>query len=161
MTIVGYLGDHRLQGAFIASRLQGLADLISDQGEALLDDAGLALPSRAVSTVLLIGERGEVSTAEIAKTLQQPHQLVAQRVELLIASGTVKRLADPDDGRRKILQLTPSGADQFVLLQDCLARTARAFGELFEEVGCDLPAITQRVADVLEEKPVRDRVRSL
>jgi len=158
MAIDGYIRSHALSGAFLAHQLQSLADLISDQGEVMLKAADLPFPARAVSTVLLIGESGETSTVEIASGLKQPHQLVAQRVELLIASGTVERLDDPHDRRRKILRLTSQGADQFSRMQDCLAQVARAFGDMFEELGCDLPAVTQRFAKALEDRSVHDRL---
>jgi DNA-binding MarR family transcriptional regulator len=156
-----YINTHALRGAFIAHQLQNLADLISEQGKMVLENADLPFPPRAVSTVLLIGERGEVSIAEIANALRQPHQLVTQRVEVLIALGTVERLDDPRDGRRKILRLTPQGAAQFVRMQDSLEKVSRAFGDLFEEIGCDLPGSAQRVAQALEERSVHERVRSL
>jgi DNA-binding MarR family transcriptional regulator len=132
-----YINTHALRGAFIAHQLQNLADLISEQGKMVLENA------------------------EIANALRQPHQLVTQRVEVLIALGTVERLDDPRDGRRKILRLTPQGAAQFVRMQDCLTKVARAFGDLFEEIGCDLPGSAQRVAQALEERSVHERVRSL
>lgn len=156
-----YIDSHPLRGAFIANQLDRLADLISDQGELFLQDAGLAFPARAVSSVLLIGERGEISTADIAKILKQPHQLVTQRVELLIKSSIVERLIDPDDGRRKILRLTPAGAEQFARLQEQLAKAARAFAALFEEIQCDLPAITRRAAAALDDRSLLERVQML
>lgn len=161
MPIENYIDTHAVRGAFVANQLDRLADLISDQGELLLQDAGLEFPARAVSCVLLIGERGEVSTADIANVLKQPHQLVTQRVEFLIASDIVERLVDPRDGRRKILRLTPSGADQFERLQECLANAARVFADLFEELECDLPAITRRVTEALDHNSVLERVRAL
>lgn len=161
MPKVNYFDAHVLGGAFIANQLDRLADLISEQGELLLQDAGLEFPARTVSCVLLIGERGEISTADIASVLKQPHQLVTQRVEFLITSGIVERFVDPHDGRRKILRLTPSGADQFKRLQECLEKAARAYAGLFEEIECDLPAITRRATEALEHSSVLDRVRAL
>ena len=157
----GYINTHALRGAFIAHQLHNGVELRCEQGKEVLENADLPFPARAVSTVLLIGESGEVSTVEIANALKQPHQLVTQRVEVLIALGTVERLDDPRDGRRKILRLTRQGADQFVRMQDCLAKVSRAFGDLFEEIGCDLPGSAQRVAQALEERSVHERVRSL
>ncbi|MEP2987887.1 MAG: hypothetical protein ABJN65_17890 [Parasphingorhabdus sp.] len=156
-----YIDSHLLGGAFIANQLDRLANQISEQGELLLQDAGLEFPARTVSCVLLIGERGEISTADIASVLKQPHQLATQRVELLITSKIVERFVDPHDGRRKILRLTPSGADQFERLQESLAEAARAFAGLFEEIECDLPAITRRATEALERSSVLDRIKAL
>lgn len=161
MPIDDYISTHALSGGFIASQLRSLADLISEQGELLLQDAGLEFPARAVSSVLLIGERGEISTADIAKVLKQPHQLVTQRIDILITSGIVERFADAQDGRRKILRLTPRGKVQFELLQERLAKVSRVFADMFEHLQCDLPEITNRVTTELDNRSVLDRVRLL
>ena len=156
-----YLDAHPRRGAFIANMLDRLADLISEQSELLLQDAGLAFPARAVSTVLLIGERGAIAAADIAGALKQPHQLVTQRIDLLIAASVVERLADPADGRRKVLRLTPKGVDQFERLRVCLAQADKVFAALFKELGCDLPAVALSAMASLEQSSVVERTRSL
>lgn len=161
MPFENYLDAHPLRGAFVANLLDRLADTLSEQGELLLQEEGLEFPARAVSSVLLIGDRGAISAADIAGALKQPHQLVTQRVDLLIASGIVERFADPDDGRRKVLRLTPKGEDQFKRLQDCLAKADRAFAALFEELECDLPDIAMRAMAALDRSSVLERVQSL
>ncbi len=161
MPIDNYITTHTLRGAFIASQLDNLADMIAEQGELLLQDAELDFPARAVSSVLLIGERRGISTADIANVLNQPHQLVTQRIELLIASGIAERFIDQSDGRRKILRLTSHGEDQFERLQKCLAQASRAFAHLFKETECDLPAITERVTEALNNNSLLERVRLL
>lgn len=161
MPVNNYLDAHPRRGAFVANMLDRLADLISEQSELLLQDAGLAFPARAVSTVLLIGDRGAIAAADIAAALQQPHQLVTQRVDLLIAAGVVERFTDPADARRKVLRLTPKGVDQFERLQVCLAQADRVFAALFKDLGCDLPAVALSAIASLEQSPVVERIRSL
>ena len=94
-----YVDTHPRKGAFAANHMARLVDLINDQGSQLLEDANLSLPPRAVSTVLLISERGQITAADIAKELNQPHQLVTQRIDALIKLDLLKRLTDPNDGR--------------------------------------------------------------
>ena len=161
MSPKSFIDAHPLRGAFIASQLDQLAELISDQGEALLRDAGIEFPSRAVSAVLLIGERGKISAAEIADALRQPHQLTTQRIELLIEAGVLDRLDDPQDGRRKILQLTDKGKKQFKRLKARLAEADRAFTALYKEIGCDLSGKTQQAIEALGQSSILKRVKSL
>ena len=54
-------------------------------------------PSRSASTVLLLGSGKNLSAADIAKLLGEPHQLATQRVDLLITLGIVSRVDDPRD----------------------------------------------------------------
>ncbi|MGJ8563870.1 MAG: MarR family transcriptional regulator [Alphaproteobacteria bacterium] len=151
MSPKNYLSTHALRGAFFANQLDQLAELITLQGEELLQSAGVKFPSRAVSAALLIGEHGRISAAEIAEALDQPHQLVTQRVDLLIAANVVSRFPDPNDGRRKLLQFTELGNQQFEQLKLRLGEVDRAFEVLFEEIGCDLASKIQSVTDALGE----------
>lgn len=155
-----YLDTHRLHGAFVSNKFTRLTDLIATQGEDMLRDANIDVPSRAVSTVLLVGEHGEISAADIANLLQQPHQLVTQRADLLIDLALIKRRSDPRDGRRKILVLTAKGADQFNQLTELMAQVADVFATLFQEIECDLAAMTMRAIAALERTPILERINS-
>ncbi|WP_343264946.1 MarR family winged helix-turn-helix transcriptional regulator [Kordiimonas laminariae] len=161
MTLRNYIDSHALQRAFIANQLNRLADLISDQGEVILEDAGIVFPARATSTVLLIGERGGMSAADIGNILEQPHQLVTQRIELLIKLNIAERVNDPSDGRRKVIQLTSKGQDQFRKLQIFLKDAEQLFTTLFQELGYDLTSIAQETTDALNKSSLRDRMRSI
>lgn len=156
-----FLDTHPLRGAFVANTLDRLAGLIIEQGEDLLRDAGLTFPSRAVSTVLLLGERARLSASDLAKTLGQPHQLVTQRVDLLIELGIVSRAGDSGDARRRILALTPKGKRQFEKLKALLVLADAAFAALSAEIGVDLPRAALNALAALGRSSVLDRVRAL
>lgn len=156
-----YVDTHRRSGAFAANQMIRLTDLINDQGTELLKDAGLTLPPRAVSTVLLIGEYGQISAADIAKELNQPHQLVTQRIELLIKLNLLQRLDDPQDGRRKILALSIKGKHELQILDQRLAEAALAFEDLYKEIEINLSAISMRAMNALEKKSLLSRVNDL
>jgi DNA-binding MarR family transcriptional regulator len=156
-----FLDSHPLRGAFVANTLERLVSLIVEQGDVLLRDTGLDIPSRAVSTVLLLGERTRISAADLAKALGQPHQLVTQRVDLLIDLGIVSRAGDPGDARRRILVLTSKGKRQFKELKARLALAEAAFAALSAEIGCDISGAARSAIAALERSSVLDRVRSL
>jgi DNA-binding MarR family transcriptional regulator len=154
-----FVDAHRLSAAFVANQIERLADLIVAQGNDMLDASGIRFPSRTVSTVLFVGENEPTSTADIARALGQPHQLATQRVDLLTQLGILERIADPDDARRKQLRLTPEGRDQFSILTDRLEKAGQAFGALFAEIGCDLPAAAQRASAALRTTPLLTRMK--
>lgn len=157
---MSFVDTHVFKSAFLANRLERLAELIVRQGEMLLSDGGVAVPPRAVSAVLLIGERGALSVADLAKALSQPHQLVTQRAELLLELGIVERVADPDDARRWTLRFTRKGMEQFRRLKQRLSLAADAFAALFKEIDCDLNAAVDRAAKALEAAPLAERVKA-
>lgn len=160
MTDTNFVDAHRLSAAFIANQIERLADMIVAQGNDMLEAAGIQFPSRAVSTVLFVGENEPASTADIARALGQPHQLATQRVDLLVQLGILERISDPDDARRKLLRLTPEGREQFRVLTDRLDKAGQAFVAMFAEIGCDLPAATQRAAAALRETPLITRMKA-
>jgi DNA-binding MarR family transcriptional regulator len=157
---VTFIDAHPMRGAFAANTIDRLVNLIMEQGQELLREAGVGFPSRAASTVLLLGERGQLSAAEIAKELGQPHQLATQRIDLLIDLGIVARVSDPDDARRKVLSLTANGKKQFQRLKKCLVRAELVFAELFAEIGCDLSAVALRAMDALNGSSIASRARA-
>lgn len=152
-----FIDRHKYQHAFLGNQISRLLDLIDEQSVAFLGDAAISVPSRAVSTVLMLHERGQVSTADIAAELKQPHQLATQRVEALIALGLVSRINDPKDGRRKILELTDKGKQEVTLLLARLAEAEQIFLDLSEEIQSDLSAATLRAIDALSRTPLAAR----
>jgi DNA-binding MarR family transcriptional regulator len=159
MPTLNFIDSHPLRTAFLANTLDALAAQIVEHGEELLREAGIGFPARASSTVLLLGERTEMSAADIAKALRQPHQLVTQRIELLIDLGIVARIDDPRDARRKMLRLTGKGRRQFVLLNRVLEKAQAAFDDLFREIGCDLSAKAQQAVAALNRSALLSRAR--
>jgi len=161
MSDVNFIDGHRLGAAFVANQVRRLVDLIGEQGNDMLEAAGITFPSRTVSTVLFVGEHQPASTADIARALEQPHQVATQRVDLLIQLGIFERVDDPDDGRRKLLCLTSEGSDQLKVLTERLEKAGQAFDALFAEIGCDLPDVTRRAADALHKAPLLARMKAL
>ncbi|MBL4617777.1 MAG: hypothetical protein JKY46_08775 [Robiginitomaculum sp.] len=156
-----YTDSHSLRNAFVANLLGRLADKMAEQGELFLLDAGLEFPSRAASSVLIIGERGKISTADIAMQLNQPHQLVTQRIELLLGMKIIKRTGDQKDRRRKILTLTLKGQEQFKQLQLSLAMADKVFNRLFDEIESDLTLAATRAMAALNSSSIMDRVKNI
>ncbi|MCA8901005.1 MAG: winged helix DNA-binding protein [Hyphomonas sp.] len=158
MTEKNFRDEHALKGAFLSNKLLRLVDLIALQGEDLLRDVGITIPSRAVACALFVGDRGRASLADIAKALDEPHQLSAQRVEGLVQLGLLERKDDPEDGRRKVLSLTRKGRAQYRLLLARLAEIEKAFDDLYAEIGIDLPAVLEAAMDALRRTPLLARI---
>jgi DNA-binding MarR family transcriptional regulator len=72
-----------------------------------------------------IGASG-ATAGELGVRLGVTKQAAGQMVDELVRLGYVTREADPDDGRRRLVQLTPRGID-------CLRASAAIFDELLAE----------------------------
>lgn len=63
----------------------------------------------AVSALWMTGEPHQLSAGEIADRLVQTTGGTTKTIRRLEDRGLVRRVADPDDGRRALIQLTPNG----------------------------------------------------
>lgn len=151
--------EHPLQGAFLSNKLIRLVDLIGAQGTELLRDAGIELPSNTVALTLYVGDKGQASLVEIAKALDEVHQLSATRVDSLIHLGLMERRDDPTDRRRKALSLTSKGKAQYSLLLKRLSEIEAAMTGLYAEIGYDLPAILEAAMDALSRQSLLERIQ--
>jgi DNA-binding MarR family transcriptional regulator len=66
-------------------------------------------PPSAVHTILEIGMRGPMTSAELAEFLHLEKSSVSRLVRKLIDCGELKETPDADDARFKPLSLTPKG----------------------------------------------------
>ncbi|MEM9618851.1 MAG: helix-turn-helix domain-containing protein [Pseudomonadota bacterium] len=155
---MSFIDTHGLSDAFLGYRIGRLFDVVWEQGDEYHRTSGLSFPARANSTIMIISERENVCAADITEELALPHQLIAQRIELLIELGLVVKKPDPDDGRRNILKLTKKGEQEVVLLRRCLADAIRAFNILFDEIGVDLNKVARLATDAFMNKPLSERI---
>lgn len=155
------MDTHRLSGAFVSNKLLRLVETIADQGQALLSSAGIDVPPRAISTVLMIGEIADVTAADIATSLDQPHQVATQRIAALIKLDLVTKRPHATDSRRKVLVLTARGEDQYRLMMAELEKIRAAMDALFDEIGCDLAGKAVEAVAALRTRPLTERVEGL
>lgn len=160
MTQASFVDTHDRRDAFVANMLDRLAGRIVEQGDELLRDAGVVIPSRSASTLLLLGEARNLSVADVARLLDQPHQLVTQRTDLLIALGAVTRVDDSRDARRRVLRLTAKGRRELGKLNAVLVEAQEAICALYREIGCDLFDAAERAMDALDRASLRQRIEA-
>lgn len=155
-----FIDGNLFSDAFLGNRLALLVDLIVDQGDTLLNEAGLSFPSRATSTILLVSKRENLSAADIADELDQPHQLATQRVDSLVKLGLLERRNDPMDARRKTLSLTKKGKKEATILEATLRDAQLAFQGLYQELGVNLGSIATDAILALKQTPLSSRIES-
>ena len=63
----------------------------------------------ALSALWLIGPPHRMTAGELAQRIVQTSGGATKTTQRLVARGLVRRVADPDDGRRSLLELTPEG----------------------------------------------------
>ena len=95
------------------------------RGQRAFDDL-----SRSQEAVLsLLGRKGPLSTADLARWEQVRPQSMGETVAGLVAAGLVLKTPDPSDGRRDLAALTPAGE---TTLAEVAGRRDQGLAELLE-----------------------------
>lgn len=144
--------------AFLAHRLRRVSELILEGSAEALRDFGVAAPTRAGSTLLLLRAHGPTGITEIAFRLRLSHPLIIRLTDALVGEGLVRAQADPEDQRRRLVALTPKGEAEAARLEAFSQALARAFERMFAESGADLFAAIERFEAVAEARPIADRI---
>ena len=105
---------------------------------------GLSLARTKVLQVL--ERRGALRQSALAEELGHAPRSVTQSVEALEREGLVERMTDPDDGRSKLVTLTPAGAKA---LAAGTAAGERVLREIFGSMGREDLAGLNRLLDVV------------
>lgn len=147
-----------IASSFTGARAQRLAGIISEQGDALLEAAGSVTPARCVSIILFLDHNGPSSLVEIARALNEQHQLTAHRVKQLEALSIVTRKPDPNDQRRRTFHLTQKGRDEVKRVETSCHQASDIFEAISDEIGFDLNKLLDRAYEVLDQRPMTDRV---
>ena len=97
--------------------------------------------------------------ADLAKKLNQSHQLVKQKLPRLIDLGLVKVKQDDNDKRRSIYQLTIQGIAQAQLLEQ--NSMLPIYENLSQEIGANLYQVLNDAIDGLKRKDLITRFNEL
>ena len=144
---------------FLARRIAQLHDVLAEQGQAVLKEAGMELDSRLGSVFYRIATRPGLSVAELAEELGLSHQLASYRVKKLVEAGLITRKRNPSDRTRSVLESTERARAELSQLQTVMRRLDRAYAELFEELGVDLLDLVARTRAALTQTPLSERIQ--
>ncbi|NYE95911.1 DNA-binding MarR family transcriptional regulator [Psychromicrobium silvestre] len=106
---------------------------------------GLSLARTKVLQVLQL--QGPLRQASLAEALSQAPRSVTQSLEALERDGFVERTSDPEDGRSKLVRLTPQGSKA---LATGTAAGERVLSEIFAKMTAEQLAELGRLLDVID-----------
>ncbi len=143
--------------AFTNKRFFDLFNLINEQADVVYKQMGIKFPVVASSTVLYLSKSKEGSLTEIAKGLGLSHQLVSQRVKILLNLDLIKKQPAKNDKRKTIYTFTIDGERQSELLLEYCKGAEKAFDSLSESVGVDLITTMNKAITALNETSFAQR----
>ncbi|MER7819393.1 MarR family winged helix-turn-helix transcriptional regulator [Streptomyces sp. NPDC096153] len=87
-------------------------------------------PSGSAAVLALLARYGEMRMSRLAELLAVDMSVTSRHVAHVAERGWIERSPDPDDGRSRILRLTPAGEAQ---LDDLGRRTTDLFAHYLED----------------------------
>ena len=111
-----------------------------------------------LSPLLLLKEQGPLSTSDIAKQLEDSHQLTTQRINALQNEGYIKSAQDKSDLRRRTNSLTAKGKREAAKIEVLAHQLEMAYESLFKEMDADLFRLVNESIVKLRRKPIAERI---
>jgi DNA-binding MarR family transcriptional regulator len=149
--------SHQEVTAF-GSRLRRLLDRMDREVLAVYRAAGEEFEPRWYGVFTALRDHGPLTVGDLSQRLGVSHAAVSQVRTALEARGLVAGVADPEDGRRQRLSLTPEGHETARRLAPLWAAIGAGVGEL---LGAHAPALLtglDNLESALDHRPLRDRV---
>jgi len=154
---MSFVNSETIRKAYLGKHAQNLVIRSSEQVQLVYQQRGITIPVGVSSVLQFLSQNNGSSLTDISKALKLPHQLVAQRTEKLSKLGLIQKHPDPKDKRRSEFQLTERGREQARRLIKCMEDTALVYGDLYDEIGCDLAQALLDAIKALERKPLTVR----
>jgi len=147
--------------AAFGTRLRRLSDRLDRQVQAVYREHDSTFQPRWFAVVSALREKECLAVGELAALLGITHAAVSQLRGELIAAGLVRSKADPADGRRQLLELSPTGKRATDRLEPLWAAIAKVTGDLVAAASPGLLDDLGRLEAAFEETPMAARVRAV
>ena len=148
----------RLGSLVIDHRLRRILDHLLEAQAQVYAQEDIHFEPRWTSTFLLLEEEGPLGVTEIARRLQYTHPGIIKFTNGMIAADLIIQLDDPQDERRRLLQLSPRGKRLAPRLHRIWGALREAQSEIFKQAGCEVLNLLQRVDLELAKCPLAERV---
>lgn len=146
--------------AFTSKRLLDLFLLINEQADIVYKKIGIEFPVLVSSTVLFLSRNEKGTLTEISKGLGLSHQLVAQRIKILLKMELIEKRPLKSDKRKTNYELTEKGKKQSEILHLYCKGAEIAFNSLSQDVGVDLHTVIDNAIHSLIKKSFSERYES-
>lgn len=143
--------------AFMGKTVFDLHCLIQKQSDELYLEKEMGFPVVVSSTLLFLDSVESASTMEIGRVLNHTHQLVAQRIKILLKHNLIAGMPDPNDKRKTLYHLTAAGQQKAQILQLYCDDARIAFQSLSDELGVDIQQLLNDISSALKKKSFAER----
>lgn len=145
--------------AALGSRLRRLAARLADEAPPIYRLYGVDLDPRWFPVFYFLARSGPHPVGDVARAVGQSHAAVSQVVQAMRKQGLVTARRSPDDGRLRVVALTPRGEAVAARLEDQVEDVAGAVAELQGEAEHDIWEAVAELERLLDSASLPDRVR--
>jgi len=150
----------RVSSPTLGTLLRHLVELLDDAVEARYVASGLDYRPRFTPVVRALLELRSASIRVIARHAGLTHSAASQTVALMTRAGLVRSHAG-DDGRERVVSLSPRAVGMVPELKRLWATTNAAASELDSELTMPLSSLVQEAIRALENRPFGERIEHL
>ncbi len=159
--MTSFFDSEKTVRSFVGKLAFDLRQILSSQAKELYQNIGLIFPPTCTSTMLQIGKNKGCSMADLATALEYPHQLITQRVNILLEHRLIRKRTSKCDKRRYDLELTKAGRHQLKLLEEFLDDAMMLFDNLNQEIEANLSQVLSRSIVALKKKDLLSRMEEI
>lgn len=143
--------------ALLGKRAEDLSNLIEEQSQPIFDSLGIIVPIKSCSTLLSLFELQQASVTDLARQLDQSHQLVKQKLPKLLKLGVIQQSPDKEDKRRTLYSLTPKGEAQSQKIKEYLKQSEKLVDSISKDIGVDIFDAIDNAIKAMKERSLLDR----
>ena len=143
--------------ALLGKRAEDLSNLIEEQSQPIFDSLGIIVPIKSCSTLLSLFELQQASVTDLARQLDQSHQLVKQKLPKLLKLGVIQQSPDKEDKRRTLYSLTPKGEAQSQKIKEYLKQSEKLVDSISKDIGVDIFDAIDNAIKAMKERTSLDR----
>ncbi|MCW9027497.1 MAG: winged helix DNA-binding protein [Kangiella sp.] len=143
--------------ALLGKRAEDLSNLIEQQTQPIFDSLGIIVPIKSCSTLLSLIELEQASLAELARKLEQSHQLVKQKLPKLIKLGLIQQQPDKEDKRRTLYSLTSQGKEQSQKIKEYLKQSEVLVDSISKDIGVDIFSAIDQAINSMKDRSLWER----
>lgn len=144
----------------LGTQLRHLIELLDGAVQAAYVEAGLNYRPRYTPVMRALVLQEPLTIGEIATRVGITQPAATQTVSLMVKEGLLETEAGKQDGRQKLVRLSPVGREMVPALQACWKATAAAAGSLDAELPYRLSQVLDDAIRALEVRPFGERIRA-
>ncbi|QPI48488.1 MarR family transcriptional regulator [Massilia antarctica] len=143
----------------LGTQLRHLIELLDGAVLQAYVDAGLDYRPRYTPVMRVLAQQQSATIGQLAELAGITQPAATQTVALMKTEGLLLVVAGGEDGRQRVVRLSPQGELLLPRLQACWQATKRAADSLDAELEFPLSACLAQAIAVLETRPFGERIR--